>query len=147
MSVYTFIQQVEFVAAMFELDAAAPLWLVKQSGNVAVTPRDGMFAGPLVTPGATYEVRGKGTRKPSPPAAVLFGGKGTASPFGAYCTPTTSYIASQRPPVSSKVQKGIWRKTIIVVPRKVPDQASQILMWITKLSPKLLLSLMKPNVR
>lgn len=62
---------------MFELDAAAPLWLVKQSGNVAVAPRGGKFAGPLVTPGTTYDVRGKGTGKQrNPPAAVPFGGKG-----------------------------------------------------------------------
>lgn len=115
MSVHTSIQQVEFVAAMFGLDAAAPLWLVKQLGNVAVAPRGGKFAGPLVTPGATYDVRGKGTGKQqNPPAAVPFGGKGPASPFGAYCTPTTSYTTSQRP-LMSKIQKGIWRKTIIVV--------------------------------
>ena len=69
---------------------------MKQSGSAAVAPRGGKFAGPLVTPGATYDTRGKGTGKQQNPlVAIPFGGKGPASPFGAYCTPTTSYTASQ----------------------------------------------------
>ena len=55
-------KQAEFIAAMLGLDASAPLWLVKQSGNVAVAARCGKFAGPLIVPGATYDVRGRSRR-------------------------------------------------------------------------------------
>ena len=53
---------------MFGLDASAPLWLVKQLGNVAVAAQGGKFAGPLIVPGATYDVRGREDQENLSPA-------------------------------------------------------------------------------
>ena len=50
--------QVESIASMFELDPNRPVWIVKRSGNIAVFPRGGIFSGPLVSPGAVYDVKG-----------------------------------------------------------------------------------------
>ena len=103
---------------MFGLDASAPLWLVKQSGNVAVAARGGKFVGPLIVPGATYDVRGREEQEnlsPAVPPRAREQAHGVVSPFGAYRTPT--YTTPQFAPVSSvgKARKGTWRKSIIVV--------------------------------
>ena len=59
---------------MFGLDASAPLWIMKQLGNVAVAARGGKFAGPLIVPGATYDVRGREDQKNLSPAVPSRGG-------------------------------------------------------------------------
>ena len=87
---------------MFGLDASAPLWLVKQSGNVAVAAQGGKFAGPLIVPGATYDVRGREEQEnlsPAVPSRARKQAPGVISPFGAYRTPT--YTTPQFAPVSS----------------------------------------------
>ena len=101
-------KQVEFIAAIFGLDASAPLWLVKQSGNVAVAARGGKFAGSLIVSGATYDVRGREKQEnlsPAVPSRARKQAPGVVSPFGAYRMPT--YTTPQFAPVSSvgKAQK------------------------------------------
>ena len=94
---------------MFGLDASAPLWLMKQSGNVAVVARGGKFAGPLIVPKATYDIRGREEQEnlsPAVPSRPREQALGVVSPFGAYRTPT--YTTPQFAPVSSvgKIRKG-----------------------------------------
>ena len=93
-----------------------PVWLVKKEGNLAVFGRAGKFDGPLVEPGAAYEVKGynDGGNGGSPPAgpstSAHFGGPSTS--FGSYSLPT--YIPPQLAQPTAP-QKKTWRKTIVLV--------------------------------
>lgn len=98
--------QVESIAPMFNLDSGRPLWIVRKNGNMAVWPRGGKFTGPLVLPGAAYEVRGH------MPTDNSNAGKGvSSSPFGVYTSPSFSGSTAAAGPSKKKT----WTKVIMII--------------------------------
>ena len=93
------------IASIFDLNPDRPVWIVKKSGNIAVWPRGGQFLGPLLVPGAVYDVKGHLFNAESPtPVAAASATSGSSSPFGAYTSPTYCgqlAIKSQRLPLPS----------------------------------------------
>ena len=102
--------QVNAIAPMFDMDQSRALWLVQKPGNVAVWPRGGLFSGPRISAGMTYEVKGQPLQRqaqlPLP-----------SSPFGAYM-PTPHHTHGMTAPHPPLKRKKVWSKTVILVSLK-----------------------------
>lgn len=93
---------------MFELDQCRAIWLVQKPGNVAVWPRGGLFSGPRISAGMTYEVKGQPLQRKTQLSSPL-------SPFGPYMPLPNHTMTTPHPPIK---RKKAWSKTIILVSLK-----------------------------
>ena len=92
----------ESIASIFDLNPDRPVWIVKKSGNIAVWPWGGQFSGPLLVPGAVFDVKGHLFNAESPtPVAAASATSGSRSPFGAYTSLGSLLSKSQRLPLPS----------------------------------------------